>query len=162
MSGLAVQLGNRVRDMVSGMEGIAIARAVQINGNVRFSVQPPAKETDMPKAIYFDEALLEVVDEGLAKRARTPPAESYRFALGSRGRDRASGVEGLIFSHATYLDGCVFYELIPRSKDIEMRTFEVSPSLMVSVDLLEPVVTQQPPLQPSRPSGGPPTYDRRR
>jgi hypothetical protein len=51
-----IKLGSKVRDVITGLEGIAICRAVWLNGCVRITVQP--QETKDGKTVdseCFDE-----------------------------------------------------------------------------------------------------------
>ena len=58
-----IELGQRVRDTVSGFQGICINRTEWLNGCVRIGIQP--EETRDGKALdssVFDEEQVEVVD----------------------------------------------------------------------------------------------------
>lgn len=59
----AIRLGDKVRDRVSGWEGIAVARYQYLNGCVRYSVAGADKESK-PDEYVFDTQQLEVVVEG--------------------------------------------------------------------------------------------------
>lgn len=59
-------LGNRVKDKISGLQGIAVAKVKYLNGNIQFAIQP--KSTDnikVPDTQYVDLIKLEYVDEGV-------------------------------------------------------------------------------------------------
>lgn len=63
-------LGQRVRDVVTGFEGIAIGRVVYINGCHQYLVKPQCvhKEDEpmkQPEGWYIDDQSLELVDEGI-------------------------------------------------------------------------------------------------
>lgn len=57
-----IKLGRKVRDKITGMEGIAISRIEYLNGCVQYAVQPLYKKgsTEMP-AWNIDQEQLEVV-----------------------------------------------------------------------------------------------------
>jgi hypothetical protein len=58
-----MQLGDVVRDRVSGFQGVAVCRSEWLNGCVRWSVQPQALHEGKPiESQYIDEEQLEVVD----------------------------------------------------------------------------------------------------
>lgn len=67
MSG--IKLGQKVRDVVTGFEGVAVCRISWLNGCQRISVQPKAtreKKGDaqsIPDSKTFDEEELEVLDD---------------------------------------------------------------------------------------------------
>lgn len=57
-------LGKKVRDTVSGFEGIAVAKTQWINGCVRYHVQPKVKDDNTyTNPEWFDVEQLEVLDE---------------------------------------------------------------------------------------------------
>ncbi len=66
-----INLGDRVKDMVTGFTGIAVHRYEYLSGCARISVQPPVKETDseykLPDALVFDEPQLVLVEAGVVK-----------------------------------------------------------------------------------------------
>lgn len=64
--GLRVQLGDRVKDTISGIEGIANARTVYLNGCVQIAVETPPKD-DVLNAQWVDEFRLVVLEAGSFK-----------------------------------------------------------------------------------------------
>lgn len=59
-----IGLGQKVRDTVSGFQGIAVCRHIYLNGCARISVQPPVdKEGKLPELATFDEPQLKVIEE---------------------------------------------------------------------------------------------------
>ncbi len=59
-----IKLGDEVKDMVSGFQGIAVARYQYIQGCNRICVQPPVDEDGkLPVTENFDEPQLEVVQK---------------------------------------------------------------------------------------------------
>ena len=67
-----VNLGDEVRDTLSGFRGIAIARHIYLHGCERISIQPPVdKEGKLPETACFDEPQLEVIRE--KKQTRKVP-----------------------------------------------------------------------------------------
>lgn len=67
-----IELGMRVRDKVSGFEGVAVARTDWLSGCTRYSLQPKVdKDGKLPDVQGFDEPQLEVVTE--KKVAATSP-----------------------------------------------------------------------------------------
>ncbi len=81
-------LGQRVRDTVTGFEGIAIGRVVYINGCHQYLVKPKCVPKDdepmkQPEGWYIDDQSLELVDEGILE----PPHElnaTYAQEVGHR------------------------------------------------------------------------------
>lgn len=56
-----INLGDKVKDTVSGFEGIAVCRHSYLNGCDRITVQPPTnKDGTLPAELSFDEPQLKV------------------------------------------------------------------------------------------------------
>lgn len=81
-----IKLGSKVRDSVSGFEGVAIARVEYLNGCTQYGVLPkiPA-DGKMPDAVYIDYQRLEVTEPALKVVAsdtggemRDTPSGEYR------------------------------------------------------------------------------------
>jgi len=64
-----VNLGDEVKDSVSGFKGIAVAKHTYLQGCDRVSVQPSIdKEGKLPEAQTFDEPQLETIKQAKVKR----------------------------------------------------------------------------------------------
>lgn len=74
------QLGNTIRDRVSGVEGITTAYVTFMNGCIQWSIHPKAdKDGKLVEANYYDEQQLEFVDDGIAtsgKSAKTTESKT--------------------------------------------------------------------------------------
>jgi hypothetical protein len=64
-----IQLGDEVKDKVSGFSGIAIGRIEYINGCIQFGIKSKVKKTgELPKDNYWvDEKELDIVKKGAVK-----------------------------------------------------------------------------------------------
>lgn len=61
-----VELGNKVKDRVSGFTGIMVGRTSYLQGCDRCAVQPPVnKDGTLPEMKHFDEPDLVFVDGGV-------------------------------------------------------------------------------------------------
>jgi len=63
-----IKLGRKVRDKVTGFEGIATSRVEYINGCIQYGVTPKVKKDDRtayPDSTYVDEGQLELIKEGV-------------------------------------------------------------------------------------------------
>lgn len=59
---MGIRLGQKVRDVTSGLKGIAICRTEWLAGCVRITVQPPVgRDGKLPDAQTVDEQQLEVL-----------------------------------------------------------------------------------------------------
>ena len=82
----SIELGQKVKDKVTGFTGIATARVEYLNGCVQFCVTPTmAKDGKFPEHQYIDRGQLEFVDSGVSIPARNtggpqsnPPPRDYR------------------------------------------------------------------------------------
>lgn len=61
-----IKLGDKVRDRISGFEGIATARVEYINGCIQFCIKPKMlKDGKVIDGEYFDVDQIEVIGHGL-------------------------------------------------------------------------------------------------
>ena len=61
-----IELGQRVRDKVTGFEGIATTRVEYLNGCIQYCVKPPMIEPGkMPEGEYIDDMQLEIISDGI-------------------------------------------------------------------------------------------------
>ena len=60
-----IKLGQKVRDIVTGLEGVATARIEYLNGCVQYCIKPPIRDGKSSDAEYIDHQQLEVVDDGV-------------------------------------------------------------------------------------------------
>jgi len=68
-----IELGKKVRDKITGFEGIVTARTEYLHGCNRYYVEPKVgKDGSHREGQTFDEGSLEIVDEGIkAKEVET-------------------------------------------------------------------------------------------
>jgi len=63
-----ILLGSKVKDKVTGFEGIAVSRVEYLNGCIQYGIKARYIEKDMqgkmPKVEYIDEMQLEALDAG--------------------------------------------------------------------------------------------------
>lgn len=69
-----IELGDEVKDLVSGFKGIAVARTEFLNGCVRLSIAPPidsdGKHVDER---WFDQEQIDLIQRGKVKRKPAEP-----------------------------------------------------------------------------------------
>ena len=66
-----IKLGSLVRDVITELEGVVIARIDYLNGCVQYSVQPKVnKQMNLGKVEWVDEEQLEVIGDGVTKTYR--------------------------------------------------------------------------------------------
>lgn len=67
---MEIKLGMKVKDTVSGLTGIAIARTEWLNGCTRYGIQPPVdSDGKVPASHWVDEPQIEIVDEGITVKS---------------------------------------------------------------------------------------------
>ncbi len=69
-----VELGQKVRDKITGLTGIAVTRIEYLNGCVQIGVKPkmdPKKPTEMPDGVFIDIEQIEVIGTKKKKTLKT-------------------------------------------------------------------------------------------
>ena len=70
-----IELGDKVRDRISGAVGITVYRTEWANGCIRWGIQPPVdKDGKVPDMVSVDEQDVEVVQKQVAPPVRVQPA----------------------------------------------------------------------------------------
>jgi len=74
-----IELGNKVRDKVSGLEGIAVSRLEHLNGCVQYSVTSKLKKGETEINTWnIDEPNLEVVSKGVKIKKKPTGGPTHR------------------------------------------------------------------------------------
>lgn len=60
-----IKLGSKVKDVVSGLEGIVTGKAEYLNGCIQYCVQPKIKNGAMVDSQWIDISQLEITGEGV-------------------------------------------------------------------------------------------------
>lgn len=67
------KLGSKIRDKVSGVEGITTSRTEFLNGCIQYNIHPKADKDGKHVDIYnYDEQQLELIDDGIHKNVSPP------------------------------------------------------------------------------------------
>jgi hypothetical protein len=72
---MEIKLGSKVRDIVTGYEGIATGRIEYINGCIQYGISAACKDNVLTGAEYFDFQRLEVIGEPLVMPSREGGAD---------------------------------------------------------------------------------------
>ena len=65
-----VELGDKVRDTVTGFTGIAVCKSIYLQGCDRVAVQAPVIKNETPQEwVYIDEPILEVLKKQAIKQS---------------------------------------------------------------------------------------------
>lgn len=131
-----IPLGSTVRCIITGLTGCATTETHQINGNVRYDVQPRSEDgKGMPDAYVIDMQSLEIVDAGISGTATKP--REHSFKTGQKVRDVISGHEGVVTDILTFINGCVFATVVPRKTDKSLLSDGAPAGSMLPVERLE-------------------------
>ena len=123
-----IKLGDKVKDRVSGFEGIAVGVYTYLYGCRRIGVQPcTLKEDGSVKALHaFDEHQLVIIEPSVIEPALLPQAT---INLGDRVKDRLTGFDGIASGVFEFLGGirniAVQPEKIKKDNDLcDSETFD--------------------------------------
>lgn len=109
-----IELGYLVRDVLTGVVGVADHRAVYLNAATRYCIQPRVlADGTLRESIAVDEHQVEYVEpmEQILKAANEPPV---RISLGQECYDPIKKVGGTCTGRAVYLNGCARVLIEPR------------------------------------------------
>ena len=110
----AIRLGQKVKDKVSGLEGIVTSRCDPLTGAVQYGVQPMGKGDEMKEAVFIDHFTLQVKGDGVS--ADCPPVDStVTVRLQDTVQDRITGFKGVALERVTFLNGCVYFLVQPET-----------------------------------------------
>jgi hypothetical protein len=59
-----IKLGSKVRDTITGLEGVAVGRAVYLNGCISVNIEGPINKDGQRYTDWFDEARVETIEAG--------------------------------------------------------------------------------------------------
>lgn len=87
MSHRSIELGTKVKDVVTGLTGIATARIEYINGCVQYAITPPVQaDGKVNDSLWVDHQRIDIVDAGVidhfVKRDAGGPSESRSASYG--------------------------------------------------------------------------------
>lgn len=109
-----IKLGDIAKDTITGFEGTVIARTRYMNNCDRLILQPKGvKDGKAIETRSFDEPNLAFVAKGqITALAHKRPAEPVD--IGDRVKCKITGVEGIVFSHSLWLNGCSTISVQPQ------------------------------------------------
>ena len=77
-----IKLGDKVKCIITGLEGIAVAKIEYLSGCIQFGVKARVKEAAIKEAEYIDESQLKRMGPGVNKPIEEKPKESRRRSGG--------------------------------------------------------------------------------
>lgn len=108
-----IEVGQKVRNRLSGIQGYVSMRSENISGYVWLHVQPGVADenaTEEPKVISGDECEWEEI-EGSVPRLDEPRVPVRRFELGQRVKDQVTGFKGIAIGRTEHLNRCWSYDV---------------------------------------------------
>lgn len=148
-----IAMGSRVKDKVTGFEGIVTSRAQCLHMGNRYDVTPPGVAPDGKlKEVYsFDEAALEVTPDKPIEKVGEP---DFQHDLGVKARDTVSLIEGILITRTQHIHLCNRYIIQPQGVAEKGGKRELIAADENAIEVLrrEPVVPVV-----RRDNGGPPT-----
>jgi len=103
------------KDVISGFEGVIIARSAHLFGCAQYGLAPQELSSDGSprKTEYFDEARIEIVDDSNAAHGSDEYSEIFTIPLGTEVEDKVSGFKGKVLMVVEYLHNCSHYFVEP-------------------------------------------------
>lgn len=109
-----IELGYVVRDVLTGIVGVADHRVAYLNAATRYCIQPRVSpDGTLRESIFADEHQVEYVEplEQIVKSANEPPV---RIGVGQECYDSIKKSGGICTARAVYLNGCARVLIEPR------------------------------------------------
>lgn len=113
---MAIQLGSRVKDNITGFTGIAVGYSRWMYGCNRVVVEAESLKDERPLGDeWFDEQRIETVEEGVIPI--TEPKDYEEIVMGNIYKDRITGFEGVAQAITIWSSGNVTVSLEPTKLD---------------------------------------------
>ncbi len=86
-----IELGKKVKDSVTGFEGIVSARVEYLSGCIQYLIRPTiAEKGKFPEGEYIDEGVLKVTGNGILEKKRVKKTKSIDLDQPRPGGDMGS------------------------------------------------------------------------
>jgi len=119
------QLGQQVKDIITGFSGVVVAKTRYLHGVCRASVQPrDLKDGGIQKEQDFDLNQLSIVDEEIV---HIVPENDPVVSMGDKVYCSMTEFQGIVWAICTYINGCRRMGVAPKvTKDnkIENQWFD--------------------------------------
>ena len=110
-----IELGMKVKCLITEVEGIAVDRSIWLHGCTRIGVQrKPGDDGKMPQQLTFDEPQLIVTDK--TKVMDAAYSSESLINLGDEALDPVTGFHGIVIGRCFYINGCYRLCLQPKHK----------------------------------------------
>jgi len=103
-----IKLGLKVRDVITGLEGILTSITESLSGTVQVGIQPRGDGDKIAESWCIDYQSVDVIDEGVS--ARLPAIDdTVVVQLGDEVEDLVSGHRGMTTRKIIFVNGCVHF-----------------------------------------------------
>jgi hypothetical protein len=121
----AVPLGSKVKDKSSGLEGILVGASWRIGYSIQYTLQPSSLDgRNIPDAWDIDHFNLETIDSGISERL--PAMSEMLYTFEQKGRDRVTGVSGVVSAFYFSMNGCISVVISYKDKNDKAETLMIS------------------------------------
>lgn len=144
--------GKRIKDPITGLEGICTSISEMLSGTIQAAITPMGNGTEVKDAHFIDIQLLEVLDDGISAKS-TPADDTVTVKLGDRVVDRITGYDGVALGKDTFINGCVYFT-VQGKMDTEGKRLDPLFADHARLVTVTPVVTQEK-SKPAKQPGGP-------
>lgn len=104
-------LGVRVRDLLTGVVGIAMMKSQSLAGVARYGIQTPSVGGAHSDPLLYDAFQLEPIEK--ACDAVEPNYGLLKVELGQKSQDTVSGFTGVVVEISEFMNGCIYVSLQP-------------------------------------------------
>ncbi len=154
---MPVKLGSKVKDSITGFEGIAIARSEWMYGCTRIVVESQTLKDGKPiDGQWFDEQRIETIQEGVLA---VDEEKDCAIQLGQMVKDQLTGFTGMATAKTVWSSGNVTISVEPKElkdgKPISSEAFDVHRLEIVTPEPEIPVSSNADPSKPGGPQNDP-------
>jgi len=113
-------LGSKVKDLVTGITGVATSKIEYLNGCVHYGVLPHCSKDGKnayPKVRFIDFQQLACLNNGVSELFMNPEWNPW-FDLGTKVECEVTGFRGIVTARYTNLSGLIEYLVVPKTKDV--------------------------------------------
>ena len=105
-------IGYTVRDVVSGLTGIATRYIEMLSGSKQYAIQPRGDGKEMPAGYDIDVQTVEAVSPRVL--AVISPDPNVVVRLGDEVEDIITGLRGIATVKTTFANGCTYFDVVGR------------------------------------------------
>lgn len=105
MSKQKYELGDKVKDQITGITGIVTSISFHLTGCIRYAIQPPVN----PQTKILPDSIYAVEPKMVKKQYLKTPDIRFSFFLGDQVKDLVTGKKFIIYTANAFYEGYVNY-----------------------------------------------------